>query len=281
MLLLSARVKGEQLLVTSAHPDTASGVLVIDGSGFTPGASVELEGASLKVISLTSHELKTKLPPLKPGTYRLNVRQWYDDVARFVVTIGGSNTGGPAGPKGETGSMGPVGPQGPAGATGAMGPAGPKGPAGTGLQVVAANGQPLGIVVSVTKFNGNDPVFVARQDQGTWVTLSVDTSGVITGSFPIFYSDASCLGQAYAMFESNPAPLFRLVQRMTANDTTAFYPGNPAQTLSFPAMKMEDPMSPGSTLCVTTADYGWTGPQYVGPLQTIDISQFTGPFTIQ
>ena len=284
-LALSPRVKADALAITSAHPDLASGVLVIDGTGFRSGLYVGLENYDLHVVSVNTHQVKAMLPAsLKSGSYRLVVRQWRDDYARFIVTIGsGSGATGPAGPQGPagaSGAVGPTGPQGPQGAQGAQGPAG----ATTlipGLSVVASNGVTLGPVVGVTKFSGSDPVLVARQDHGVWLSIGVDTTGVIVGAFPIFYTDAACMGDAYAYFESNPAPLFRMAQRMLATDSTAFYPGNPAQTRSFPAMQIEDPVNPGAKACVSTTAYGWGGPQYVGPLQTIDLSQFPAPLSVQ
>lgn len=286
VLTLSPRARADALAITSAHPDTASGVLVIDGAGFRSGLYVGLENYDLHVVSVNTHQVKATLPAsLKSGSYRLVIRQWRDDYARFIVTIGsgsaaGSSVPGPQGPAGASGAMGPTGPQGPQGAQGAQGPAG----ATTlipGLNVVASNGVALGTVVGVTKFSGSDPVLVARKDNGVWVSLGVDTTGVVVGAFPIFYTDAACMGDAYAYFESNPAPLFRMAQRMLATDSTAFYPGNPAQTRSFPAMQIEDSMNPGTKACVSTATYGWAGPQYVGPLQTIDLSLFPAPLSVQ
>ena len=281
---LSQPAHAEELLITSAHPDVASGVLVIDGTGFRSGLYIGLESDELKVLSVNTHEVKATLPAsLKSGSYRLVIRQWRDDYARFIVTIGGggaTGSAGPQGPAGSGGATGPMGPQGPQGAQGAQGPAGATTTI-PGLSVVGSNGVTLGPVVGVTKFSGTEPVMVARQDGGVWLSIGVDTTGVIVGSFPVFYDGAGCTGDAYAYFESNPAPLFRMAQRMLATDSTAFYPGNPTQMRSFPAMQIEDPMTPGTKICVSAPAYGWGGPQFVGPLQTIDLSQFPAPLSVQ
>jgi hypothetical protein len=293
----------EQLSISSVHPDVASGVLVVDGTGFRPGAYVGLETYDLKVLSLTSHQIKTNLPAsIKPGSYRLNIRQWHNDDARFIVTIGGG--GGAAGPQGAPGPMGPVGPMGPKGTNGTNGPAGPQGfqgtqgpqglqgpkgdqgpagPAGAnspaGLQVIAHNGATLGSVVGVGGFNG--PAVVARQDNGTWIAIAIDTAGVVPSSFPVFYTQSDCTGDAYALFESSPVPLIRSLQLMLPNDTTAYYPGDPATTMSFPTMLAPDPANPAQRKCVSAPASGWGGDQYVGPLKTVDLTAFPAPFTIQ
>jgi len=248
VIWFSEPVRAEQLAITSAHPDVAAGMLVVDGTGFRPGLSLALEGRDLKVLSVRPREIKAALPRLHPGTYRLVVREWFES-ARFVVAIGDTATPGPA--------------------------------STPGLTVVASNGNTLGTVVGVTKLFGTDPAVVARQDNGVWIALGIDANGVVPGSFPIFYAGDGCTGDAYAMFESNPAPLFRAVQRMTATDTTGFYPGNPPQSLSFPAMQIEDPMNPGARTCVSPEAAGWGGSRYVGPLQTIDLSLHPAPFTVQ
>ena len=285
VFLLAPRADAEQLLITSVHPDAAAGVLVIDGTGFRSGLYVGLEDADLKVLSVSGHEIKAKLPALKPGSYRLVLRRWRDDYARFIVTLGGTGVAGSTGPQGPSGTAGAT------GSTGMMGPTGPQGPQGPagattsvgmpGLTVMAFNGTAFGTVVSVTKFTGTDPVMVARRESGTWLSIAIDANGVVPGSFPIFFTGDGCSGDAYAMFESSPVPLFRMVQRMVATDATAFYPGNPAQMRSFPSMQMEDPANPGTKACVSTAAYGWSGQQFVGPLQTIDLAQFPAPFSVQ
>jgi hypothetical protein len=273
----ASAVSAEDLAITSAHPDSSAKVLVIDGTGFRAGLDVGIDGRTLAILHVSEHEIRAALPVLSSGTYRLVLRQRFD-LARFIVTIGGAGASGVPGP---AGSQGPAGTTGAAGATGAAGPMGPQGPQGTGLNVVAANGASLGMVVGLTKFSGDDPVMIARQDHGVWLTLAVNTDGVVTGSFPIFYTGDGCTGSAYAFLESNPAPLFRLVQRMLPDDTTAYFAGNPVGMLSFPAMQIEDPVNAGTKTCVPTADYGWNGPLFVGPLQTIDLSQFPTPLTIQ
>ena len=102
--LRSRPAAADSLSVVSAHPNTAAGVLVIDGSGFKPGLHVSVNGVELKVLSVNAHEIRVALPPLAPGSYRMVVRQWRDDVARFIVAIGGGS--GYAGPQGLQGLQG-------------------------------------------------------------------------------------------------------------------------------------------------------------------------------
>src|SRR5437016_11947829 len=87
-LVSSTRSDAADVLITSTHPDVASGVLVIDGAGFRAGLSVGLESVDLRVLSVTAHEVKATLPPLKSGSYGLTVRQRSGSTATFVVTIG-------------------------------------------------------------------------------------------------------------------------------------------------------------------------------------------------
>jgi len=248
VVVFAARLSSAQpLTVTSAHPDSPAGALVINGAGFRNGVVVELEGQALKITSIKSRQIVTSLPSLDPGTYRLVVRDWFQS-ARFTVAI--EKTGGAS-------DVTPA------------------------LSVVASNGTTLGTLVGVTKLFGTDPAMAARQENGVWITLPVDSSGVQVGSYPIFYTAADCTGDAYALLESTPAPLVRMVQRMTASDTTGYYAGNPTQQLSFPAMQIEDFNNPGTKMCVSAPDYGWGGTLTVGPLQTIDLTQFPAPLTVK
>ena len=235
VLSLSRPAEAEELFVVSAHPDVASRVLRIDGDGFGKGLSVWLDGRDLKVLSVTAHEVLATLPSLAPGSYRLVVRRWRNDVARFIVTIGGAalsgtagviGPAGPQGPKGpqglqglqgpqglqgQQGSKGDQGPQGLQGSKGDQGPAGPAGPGASGLTVVASNKEVLGRVIGVTKASGSDPVIVARQDNGVWLAIPVDSQTIQVFSYPVLYLSQTCDGQAYAVVESNPVPLFRLL----------------------------------------------------------------------
>ena len=271
------------LSIAAAHPDTASKLLVIDGSGFKPGLSVSIDNGPIHVVSVTPSQIRATLPPLPPGSYRLVVSQWWDDDARFIVTIAGAGTG-TAGPAGATGPMGPAGPSGAAGPVGPQGPKGDPGPAAVGipgLKVLASNGKTVGTIVGVSKSNGSDPAIVATQDNGTWLALPFDTNGLIAMAFPIFYTGPNCSGSAYAYVEANPTPLFRMLQRLLPTDTTGFYGGDPVQMMAFPSMLTQDPNVPGSSLCATTASMGWTGPLWTGPLHTVDLSDFPAPFSVQ
>ena len=100
--LHSRPAAADSLNIESAHPDTTAGVLVIDGSGFRPGVHVSVNDVELKVLSVNAHEIQVALPPLAYGSYRMAVRhaggrgrdrddrdERDDDIARFIVTIGG------------------------------------------------------------------------------------------------------------------------------------------------------------------------------------------------
>lgn len=158
--LVSGSARAEEMYIRSAHPNVAAGQLVIDGSDFKPGLRVWLDFTELQVLSVTPAEVKTKLPKLPYGTYRLILDSKRDRPHSFIVSIGGSDgsgtpgpagpqgPAGPAGPPGLAGPMGPQGPAGPKGATGANGPAGPSGPAGpagaTGAAGLMGSAGPIG-----------------------------------------------------------------------------------------------------------------------------------------
>jgi Collagen triple helix repeat (20 copies) len=300
VVLLARPAAADSMSVVSAQPNSASGVLVINGYGFRTDTYVSVNDVELKVLSIKAQEIRAALPPLAPGSYRLAVHHKWGDSARFIVTIGGTGSGpqgpqGPAGPSGAVGAKGPAGPtgpQGPQGLQGLQGLQGPKGekgdqgPAGPttqvsggGLTVVSASGQTLGTVVGVTKFNGSDPATVVRKENGIWVAIQVDSVNMLSGAFPILYLDSLCQGQAYAMLEndpSSPAPLFRSLQRIDG-DLVAFYPGNPVQVQSFQGYSLtRDPVD-----CHATLHTGWDAPAAAGPLKTIDVSNLSGPFTVQ
>src|SRR5262245_28384304 len=83
VISLSKKASAEDLRITSVHPDIASGSLVIDGTGFRSGLYVGLENVDLKVLSVKPHELKTTLPALQSGSYRLEIHHGRGDSARF------------------------------------------------------------------------------------------------------------------------------------------------------------------------------------------------------
>jgi hypothetical protein len=282
------------LSVRSAHPDWASGQLVVDGMGFGRGVHVELNGDELKVVSVTDHEIRAKMPSLAPASYRLTVRR-RDDLARFVVTIGQGPGGvagaigpigppGPAGPAGPSGPMGPAGVAGPAGAPGPQGPAGPKGDPGPpslappGLTVVANNGSALGVIVGVSKISASDPTIVARQEGDVWLAIPTDSGGVVPLSFLAVYVDAACQTPAYIPLDSDPPPLLRMLQTTGRGTPTAYYPGNPTTSaLTFLSIS---PLG-HPELCSSASGSGWEGPFLVGPAMSFDLSLFPAPFAIR
>lgn len=96
--------------------------------------------------------------------------------------------------------MGPagVGPQGPAGPQGLAGPAGPRGPVGVSPIAYAKDGHRLGLFVGSVSFPTAN-VGMA----GAFVTYGTDAFPVPDGMFvsmapiPIYFAQASCLGQAF------------------------------------------------------------------------------------
>ena len=151
VMATSVPATADWLAIKAAKPN--GGVLLIEGHGFKKDVDVSVNEVDLKVLSVNASEIRAALPSLAPGTYRLAIRQWRNEVARFYVTIGGGGTTTTQGPQGPAGPMGPMGPAGPAGARGLQGlqglqgvkgDQGPAGPAGTGAGapvVVAASGQ--------------------------------------------------------------------------------------------------------------------------------------------
>ena len=130
---------------------------------------------------------------------------------------------------------------------------------------MSASGQTLGTIVGVTKFNGSDPATAVRNDNGVWVAIQVDSANILSGAFPIFYLDATCTSQPYAMAENapgNPVPLFRALQRIDS-EPVAFYPGNPVQVLSFQGLSF----SRSPVVCQPTLGTGWDAPGPRWPAQ--------------
>ena len=63
VVLLAQPASADWLAVTSAHP--AAGVIVIDGYGFRNDVNVSVNDVELKVLSVSTREIKAALPP--PG----------------------------------------------------------------------------------------------------------------------------------------------------------------------------------------------------------------------
>lgn len=282
VVLLASPAAADWLAIKAAHPNP--GVLVIDGHGFRKDLGVSVNDIDLKVLSITPTEIRAALPPLAPGTYRLAIRQWRNEVARFVVTIGGGTQApqgpmgpagpvGPMGPRGATGSIGPQGPQGSQGPKGDKGDQGPAGPAGGGLTVVSANGLTVGTLVGVSKINAGDPAIVARKVDTFWLAIPVDQTGVVAMSYPVFFDAPNCGGGSFAVVDGSSVPLFRLLQRATPT-SPAYYGGDvaPSQIVSF-----VDTMG-----CHAYVGSGWdiSGLSF-GDLRTLDVSGFTAPFSVQ
>ena len=295
LMATSVPAAADWLAIKAAKPNGA--VLLIEGHGFKKDVDVSVNEVDLKVLSVSASEIRAALPSLAPGTYRIAIRQFRNEVARFYVTIGGGGTAsqgpqgpqGPMGPAGPAGAMGPRGPQGVQGNQGSQGlqglkgDQGPAGPAGGGLTVMSASGQGVGVVAGITKaaIAGDmlDQAMVLRKDNGVWVAIQLDSQNILTGSFPIFYKDALCQTQAYAMAENNPnnpAPLVRALQRIDS-EQVAFYPGDPIQSQLFEGVSY----SRNPVVCQKAVDLGWDRLVPAGPLKTLDLTNLAGPFTVQ
>lgn len=149
--------QGQQIKV---FPSSGLGAIFVEGSGWTPGASVLifwddrlLPTAPLvpsQLIIAADNEGKfrtvTVVPELKAGIHYIragdsSAGDARSNIVEFTVPVTGAvipprPVPGPAGPSGPPGSMGPAGPQGPPGpigppgAPGQPGPPGPVGPPG-------------------------------------------------------------------------------------------------------------------------------------------------------
>jgi PEGA domain-containing protein len=101
------------LVITSAMPDPAQEVLLVQGRNFGSGRpTVTLAGEALAVEISTTSELRAVLPVgLPPGTYLLRISRGAGSIETDAmdVTIGAV---GPQGPEGDRGPMGDVGPRG-------------------------------------------------------------------------------------------------------------------------------------------------------------------------
>lgn len=186
---------------------------------------------------------------------------------------GAAGPAGPAGATGATGATGPDGPAGPAGPQGLQGVAGPAGAAG-GLSVLAANGNTLGTLLS---FSMGQPSLVALQDNGVWLVAPVNPDGVAPMSFYALYADAACSTAPFLPLDTNPAPLFRLLQTVNTGDATAYYAGNPAQVQSFLGLSVLGNLGQ----CQSTVGSGWDQPLLAGPLRTLDLLRFPAPYIVR
>ncbi len=183
---------------------------------------------------------------------------------------------GVAGPRGSAGPAGPQGLPGPQGAPGLRGDPGPQGPAGPGgMTVLAGNGQPFGTLVG---FTPGGTSFVALPLPDVRLFAPIDAAGIVPMAFDAFYLTDDCSGQAYLPLDTNPAPLFRMLQITAVGATVGYYAGNPAAVAQFPRQRtLGDATAP----CVSTATTGWTAAMLAGPVQTLDLTGVPGPYRIQ
>jgi hypothetical protein len=188
--------------------------------------------------------------------------------------MGATGPAGPTGPAGVAGPAGPMGPTGPQGPQGAQGEQGPQGPAGSaGLPVVSATGNPFAMLLS---FEPGGTSRVALQRGGVWLHASMGYEGTLyTMSTSALFLTPDCSGQGYLPLDTNPAPLLRSL--IYPGGSTAYYAGAPAAVQSFVSMAALD----GSVGCAATQGTVWDQPMLAGPLGTIDMAQFPGPFRVQ
>jgi hypothetical protein len=281
--LAGGQIASGSLSITSARVDAASHELVICGAGFRSSVKVTMGKTTYSPVSVTSSEVRVHLPSTTAdGTYVLVISQPYAQVT-FGVTVGAVGPAGPQGPRGEAGSAGLPGPQGPQGLRGPQGlqgETGPAGPAGAngGLSVFSGTTH-LGAIVNVAQNDGGaHPVLVARNENGTWLQFGVDDEGIVPLAFPALYleGDESCL-TPYVYVETYPAPLFRSLQLNERNGSTGYYAAGPVTVQSFSRMSLLGPGNP----CVTTAGSGWDAPVPAGRQETIDLTRFPTPYTIE
>ena len=147
-----------EAIIERLRADMAQGALVIEGHHLDlfRQPSVTMNGMPLEILARSSTQVRTVLPPLEDGSYRVELSGAHNNPEPAVgfVAIGISgptgSTGaqglqglagatGPEGPAGPQGEAGIDGVQGPTGATGPIGPMGPIGPQGPqGATAVAA-----------------------------------------------------------------------------------------------------------------------------------------------
>lgn len=114
-----------QLVIVSALPDAATGLLTIAGRHFGTAPVVTLASMTLTVESATDSQIVADLPASIAhgtlGTYLLTVSAGAAATANWSVDLT-LWAHGPAGPAGDQGARGDRGPVGPIGLTGAPGP---------------------------------------------------------------------------------------------------------------------------------------------------------------
>lgn len=115
--------------IFSAELDSTQKILVINGSGFTPGGQVFFAAREVTAQCKFTNSANTAISctfasGIAPGTYRLIVTNAQNQFDVLSVTL---PIVGPKGPTGATGPTGPAGPVGPRGPEGAAGPQGPRG----------------------------------------------------------------------------------------------------------------------------------------------------------
>lgn len=192
------------IVLESAHPDLAQGLLTLRGNFGLRSLTVWMGDDRLDIVKHKSDEITVLLPnQIVPGTYevivaRSRLTNQYDSMSVAVVQYGsGGGNGtpgprGPAGPQGPVGSQGPAGPQGAAGAQGPAGLAGPAGAAGSpgapGAPGPAGPQGTAGVSGYVTTLSNVTPLSVANFGV---VTLTSDCPAGTSISSAFIYIDVS------------------------------------------------------------------------------------------
>lgn len=170
---------------------------------------------------------------------------------------------GPAGPTGPQGIQGPVGQQGPQGIQGTQGIQGipgPQGPSGFQLKVVDSQQQELGFMISHQ--------MVVRQTGAYWIAFDPLRIGHPNSGVQLYYETVNCSGTAYYLNDNT------MIKGGVISGMIVYYAAEPSQNRTILSLRTISNGVPGQ--CVSNNLI-----MFSGPVQTIDLSGFTPPFTIQ
>lgn len=186
--------------------------VLIFGAGLsasTPVSSAELLVAPNEATIDLSNSISATLRSLVQRVKILEekVAELFEKIAHIELIPGPTGPQGPVGLTGPQGIQGEVGPQ---------GPQGEHGPAGAQLHLYDANGQDLGILITVDRnsfglnsltFFSNEKVTLTFEETPTAVTIGPSTS-------PIFYLENDCSGTPYTNVYGNRSSVIVSSQRL-------------------------------------------------------------------
>jgi hypothetical protein len=152
--------------------------------------------------------------------------------------------------------------------------------------VVDANGTFIGNVAGVMPDVSDHPAtaLVTTQDaNGIWIVMKVMQDGFVLSTpsenNTVLYTDPACATTPYLQVGLNAAPttftpLFRKLLSGSHGqlDTRGYYPGNPLVMVTAHSYSTLNDLS----TCGPT-----TGNVLVGPLTSLDLTQFVPPFAVQ